>query len=289
MPSNHEARAIIRVSGADAVPFLQGQLCNDIAAVTESQGQISALSTPKGRVLAIFRVFAMEQSLLLTLPASLADQIAATLRRYVLRSRVALDVNPDGMAALTGCQPPRGLDAPEGPFACEGSSDTRVMRLAAAAPLFEMVGTASGLAEQIGAEDDNAVATAIVSAGLPDIFPATSGAFVAQMLNLDRLDGISFTKGCYTGQEIIARTQNLGRIKRRMLRFSATQIEGAPVPGDSLHAGRDGAAVGKVVSTAHAASGLGILAVMRLDALEQGDIFTANGARLVQEPLPYPL
>jgi tRNA-modifying protein YgfZ len=123
---------------------------------------------------------------------------------------------------------------------------------------------------------------AMIRAGIPVVTPATSGEWIPQMLNLDLLGAISFTKGCYTGQEIVARTQHLGRIKRRTFRFHA---ERCPRPGDPLWAGEH--RVGEVVNAVATPSGSSFLAVKSLDAT--GPLHLAEGVPVTAEPLPYDL
>jgi folate-binding protein YgfZ len=122
-----------------------------------------------------------------------------------------------------------------------------------------------------------------IRAGIPAIAPATSGEFIPQMLNLDLLDAISFSKGCYTGQEIIARTRYLGRIKRRMFRFSTSAPP--PAPGTPVHGGRG--TVGQVVSAAPTAGGCELLAVITIDDLA-GPLFLAEGGTGMLERLDLP-
>jgi hypothetical protein len=124
-----------------------------------------------------------------------------------------------------------------------------------------------------------------IRAGIPEITTATSGEFVPQMVNLDLLDGISFSKGCYTGQEIVARTKYRGRIKRRMLRFSCP---GRLYAGATVYGNRG--PVGQVVRAVPVDGGSELLAVVHLDDL--GDTLHADEARtrpLSVLPLPYPV
>jgi folate-binding protein YgfZ len=123
-----------------------------------------------------------------------------------------------------------------------------------------------------------------IRAGLPEVGKNTTGEFIPQMVNLDLLDGISFDKGCYIGQEIVARTRYRGRVRRRMLRFSGT---GAPMtPGDAVHASRGIA--GKIVTAAPLGNASECLAVVHLDAWP-GPFFADAGLTrpLTGEPLPY--
>ena len=124
-----------------------------------------------------------------------------------------------------------------------------------------------------------------VAVGLPQVFAASSEAFVPQMLNLDLLDAISFTKGCYTGQEIVARTQNLGRIKRRTARFRLpTGSSPPPLAGLSL----DGTKVAEVVVSARAGDSIELLAVTNLEAWGR-TLRSEDGREAVPQALPYPI
>ena len=132
---------------------------------------------------------------------------------------------------------------------------------------------------------ENEWRAADIAAGLPQVVAATSGSFVPQMLNLDRLDAISFTKGCYTGQEIVARTQHLGRIKRRTLRFRLPPgVEPLPLAGLSL----GGQKVAEVVMGATRSDSVELLAVTSLEAVGR-TLLTDDGREAVPVPLPYEL
>ena len=140
-----------------------------------------------------------------------------------------------------------------------------------------------GAAGTMDSEAEEMWQVADIVAGLPQIGPETTGHFIPQMLNLDLLDAISFTKGCYTGQEIVARTQNLGRIKRRTFRYAIRGDE-APAPLTALHL--DGAKVGEVLMGARTGGGIEVLAVIALDARDR-PLRTATGHTAVPLPLPY--
>jgi folate-binding protein YgfZ len=122
-----------------------------------------------------------------------------------------------------------------------------------------------------------------IAAGLPTVFRASSEAFVPQMLNLDLLDGISFGKGCYTGQEIVARTQHLGRIKRRTFRYRLAAGQALPPLADLL---LDGAKVAEVVMSAVRHDGVELLAVTSLDARDR-TLVAEDGREAVPVALPY--
>jgi folate-binding protein YgfZ len=249
-------RALL-VAGRDAASFLQGQLTQDIGRVEAGQLRLAALLTPQGRVLATPWLTARDGSTLLLLPAALAAPVRDGLQRYVLRAKVALS-----LAELDA-----GLAA----------------RLGAAVALHRTGPSAAPAASAPAADAGARWALALVEAGHPEIGPATSGEWIPQMLNLDLLDAISTAKGCYTGQEIVARTQNLGRIKRRMFRY-ATPAATPPEPKAALYAG--GQKVGEVVLAAASATGSELLAVVNLD-VRDASLVLADGAPCRPVPLPY--
>jgi tRNA-modifying protein YgfZ len=202
--------AVLAVRGPDAGAFLQGQLSSDIDQFGEKPALIAGLHNPQGRCIAVLRLLRVENDqILIILPAELAAAVVAHLSKYVLRARVRIDI-VSGQWRVYGAA---GPDA-------EAVASTRL-----GAPM-----DASGLRQLIVApraepppdgdpQPREAWMLEDIAAGLPQVVPATSGAFTAQMLNLDLVGAISFSKGCYTGQEIIARAHYLGHARRRMQRF----------------------------------------------------------------------
>ena len=194
------AFGLLRIRGPEARKFLQGQLSNDTALLGAGHLTLAGYHNPQGRVLALLRLAAPEpEQVIALLPAELAEATMTALRRFVLRAKVTI------------------------------SLDTSAEAIAELAQQLPVV--ASLLTPAAHARD--------IAAGMPQVYGETSGMFVAQMLNLDCVDAISFTKGCYTGQEIIARAHYRGRIKRRMQRFlteHATAL--APGQGVTLNDGR---------------------------------------------------
>ncbi len=173
---------LIRIQGADAVSFLQGQLSNDMTRLASGQLLLAGYHNPHGRTIALLWLLQRAQDdLLALLPQELAAPVAARLSRFVLRTKV------------------------------------KVSAESAAAPEFATTLDAARIGIQPTAPNDWRLAS--IEAGMPQVYAATSEAFVAQMLNLDLAGGVSFEKGCYTGQEVIARAHYRGRVKRRMQRF----------------------------------------------------------------------
>lgn len=263
-----EYRALV-VEGADATRFLQGQLTQDVARLRADTTLLAGWADPKGRLQWAGHAWTLPgDAVALLVPASLADDLAAGLGRYVLRAKARLAAD----AIVVGTAP-AGVAVPPGSTAVALAGDaTRTLWWAAPATA----------ALPDAAADAAALELADIRAGLPVVLPATRGEFVPQMVNLDLLDGISFSKGCYPGQEIVARTRYLGRVKRRMLRFA---LPAPPPPAGTPVAGPAGPA-GQVVRAAPADGGAELLAVVTLDSLP-GPFTLADGTALAPLPLPY--
>lgn len=277
-PFQMPSLAALALTGTDARSFLQGQLSSDLAAVTAARGQLSAWHDPKGRVLAVLRVLPWADGFLLVMPAALRETIEKRMRMYVLHARVQLQDGPPihGLAGDTGQEwlAGRGLDIADASLGAAVADGIAVLRLPGTAGWL----VAGELNDDDAGDDPHAVTSwelAELEAGIPEVYPQTSGQFVAQMLNLDKIGAVSFTKGCFPGQEIVARAHHLGRVKRRARLFRAAGAP--PAPGESL---ADSA--GTVVRAAAAADHCLVLAVVADDAA--GSFTLADGRPL--EPMP---
>jgi tRNA-modifying protein YgfZ len=270
-------QGVVVASGPDAITFLQGQLTNDLRALDAESVVLAACNTPQGRVAAVVRAIARDGEVWLLVPRGCASPLVERLRRYVLRAKVQLrDASAElAFAALPGSG---GTPAHE-----RGAGSLSRVRLRAGTLL-------------VGSSDDveAALPTGVpldaahwhagaIAAGEPEVRPEAAEEWIAQMLNLDLLDGISFTKGCYTGQEIVARTQHLGRIKRRMLRYRASGTH-ALVPKQALLL--DGTKVAEAVYSASVDGRTETLAVVALEARDRA-LVDAAGVRWEPAPLPY--
>lgn len=219
---------VLRIEGPDALSFLQGQLSNDVMAVQRGGSLLAACSSPQGRVLAVLRLFAHTSGVVALLPRDLVGPTLAHLRKFVLRAKVQLDDASD-VLSVGGCIGPDALLRAGIPVPLAGQciqyEEMSVATVPGDARRFWVVAPPATLAQHLQWPPTSTLdferewRGSDVAAGLPQVYPTTRETFVAQMLNLDLLDGISFTKGCYTGQEIIARTQHLGRIKRRLFKL----------------------------------------------------------------------
>jgi len=255
--------AILEVSGADALIFLQGQLSQDIASIEIKQAALASLSNHKGRLLAVMHVYKIAtDQYYLCLPITVIDDVQQHLQKYVFRSKVSSSKLDDLL--LYGI-----WDLSENNF-------TQSFSLAKHCDL-KIVISETAL-EQNNLVDEQLWNQQKILQAIPDVFAQTSEKFVAQMLNLDLLNGVSFNKGCYTGQEIIARSQHLGRIKRRMLLLETEQLLeiGASVSLDERN-------IGKIVNSCVHEERKLALAVMQLDYLPD-DSTQADFSCL---PMPY--
>lgn len=296
--------ALLRVGGADRQTFLNGQLTNDVSQVETAHSQLSAWCSPKGRMLAVFRVFRHDADLLLQFPDALRDDVVKRLRLYVLRSKVTLDEANEEMARF-------GFVGPDADSLLRAklsavpthANDVAVidgvicLRLPGIHPRFEILAQYQQAARlwtelKPGAAPAGASAWTWhdIMAGIPIVLPPTRDMFVPQMANLDLLDGISFNKGCYTGQEIVARLRYRGRLKQRMYRAHVgTDTE--PAPGDPIYIpDAPEQPTGRVVVAAAARdAGYDLLAVIHCDSVAKADLRLgrADGSRLTIEPLPY--
>lgn len=270
--------ACLTVTGNDRVSFLQGQLTQDVALLTDGRMLPAAWCNPKGRVIALLTLVHGGDRTHLFLPAWQAAEFAERLLRYRLRSDVDLTPDEDVTLAAFDCGP-GGVTLPEGApvlgHRILPGTEPRVMEICARQEELAALGAGAAL----GAE---AWSLAAIRAGRPALAPDTVEEFTPHMLNLDLLGAVSFRKGCYTGQEVIARTQNLGRPSRRMLRYASDAPP--PAPGDRL-LDETGEAVGTVIRSA--GDGVGeFLAVVSIKRL--GGALALGGSAAVRElSLPY--
>jgi folate-binding protein YgfZ len=299
--------ALIAVDGMDAEEFLQGQLTNDVREVTATHAQLSAWCSPKGRVLTAFLVFRHNGRLLLQLPETLLEQTLKRMRMFVLRAKTGLeDVSASLMRmgivgeGAESCLADRFGHVPNSAAESRSLDDVTIIRLHGRLPRFEIVGSREALMSvrdaclQVAVSADaDAWELLDIEAGIAAIGPSTSDTFVPQMINLDRVGGVSFTKGCYVGQEIVARTQHLGRIKRRMYRAhwnGASFIQAGDMLEASAHAASPRA---QVVNAQPLPSGgyhmLAVIPIDVADSIPDTGLALDDGSRLTLHALPYVL
>jgi folate-binding protein YgfZ len=218
---------LLSVQGADAREFLHAQLTNDIRNLSPERAALAGWCSAKGRLLATFLVIPAPQGFLLQLARDLAPAVAKRLSMFVLRSKVKIADESDAWVQFgvwnTNDHVAR-VSWHEGRVTIP-VDDKRVLRLEP---------SASASAECKGDEDTWALQE--ILAGRPLITAATQDQFVPQMVNLEILGGVDFQKGCYPGQEIVARAQYRGQVKRRMVRLPAPQGERLR-PGQQFNGG----------------------------------------------------
>ena len=294
---------VLAIGGADAESFLQGQLSCDVRGLPPGTCRYGSFNSPKGRMLANFVLWRSPAGLdrfEMLLPEDVVEPVAKRLRMYVLRSKVVLtDVSADTRRfGIGGPAAPAALVAVFGAFpsAHETLHAGEATVLGLPGPRFVVL-AAPGEAEAVQARfAGHAIAAQFdvwqwltIRAGVPIITAATQDALVAQVANWDVLGGVDFKKGCYTGQEIIARTHYLGRLKERTFLFHADVPDVAP--GDRIFsAAFEAQPCGTVVNAARApGGGFDLLAVLQIAAQERGDarLRAPDGPPLVPLPLPY--
>ncbi len=259
--------ATLEVSGQDARAFLQNQLSNDLNALAVNGSQFSAWCNPKGQVISNFIVIRRDSGYLLLCKASLKAPVQKRLGLYVLRSAVSIN-DRSGQLALLGIANTR-LDT--GRLAdIEGLT---AVALPAGANRYLLAGAAGAIAAALATLADKPQLAGSrlweqldIQAGVPWVGPETQARFLPQMLNLDLLPGLSYQKGCYPGQEVIARLHYRGKLKKRMALFKAET--GLHAGGRIYQKGLNNA-VGDIINATAPGQSAYALAVVQLDSLQQ--------------------
>jgi hypothetical protein len=296
---------LIEVAGEDAMTLLQGQVTNDMREVNANHSNLCGWCNVKGRMLANFRVFKRGDAYYLQTPKAHVESVIKRLRMYVLRSKVELKDVSDELArfGVTGdcaLKPLQNFftEIPEAPNSAVQQGNSTLIRIPGALPRFEVIGPAADLSkiwESLESEAkpmaESYWALQEIRAGIPTIYPETIEAFVPQMTNMQLIDGVSFTKGCYTGQEVVARMQYLGKLKRRMF-LAHVNSDTPPKPGDELFSSgsTSGQGTGKVVDAQAADGGYDLLAVIEIASAEGDKVHLGvDGPKLEFLELPYAL
>lgn len=290
--------------GPDAVKLLQGQLSNDIAGLAENQSLIAGFSNPQGRLRAIVRVFRREGEYILMLPAELIGAVHAEFRKYapLYRGLTLRDASEErvvlGLSGLMAGERLAGLTGtlPEAPGDVVGEEGLSVIRLPGTTPRYLLITSPEqaialwpNLADGLVIGGESAWDLTEIAAGQPQVYASTAEQLLPHHVNLQLVDGIHWKKGCYTGQEIIARMHYRSTLKRHM--YHARTTEGpVPAPGSALF--RDGAPAGTVIRAAgNAAGGVDLLVDLAIDTVHTGEarLGSSNGPILSYVELPYAL
>ena len=299
----------LKVSGDDAQNFLQNLLSSDVQEITLQQAQLSSLNTPKGRMLASFFIWRTASAYFLQLPTPLCSAIQKRLSMYILRSKVKVeDVSTHHV--VLGLAGKHAADFLQHNFGATPKKIGTVVHLEHASLI--QVGTqrfqiciaateAAALWQKLSADATPAGSPCWdwlnIRDGIPVIVPATQEQFVPQMVNLELLEGVSFKKGCYPGQEIVARMQYLGKLKRRMYLAHIPQKHlkdgNFPRAGDELFSeDLENQASGMIVNAALAPNGgCDLLAVIQITSHDEHTIHhhSIQGPALEFLPAPYSL
>lgn len=300
-------QGIIQASGTEALKFLQGQLTNDIIALPPTQAQLTGYCSAKGRLLASFVTWKTNDQVLLMLPREIQLAVQKRLSMFILRAQVKLaDITASsvilgigGTAATAWLEQHFGA-LPAGDYARMHNTTGTLIRYPAAQqiPRWLLITDSSFAQQQIAAPhwvDSRYWGWTQIQAGIPQIQASTQEQFVPQMINFDAIGGVSFSKGCYPGQEVVARSHYLGKLKRRM---AIAHIDApAPAPGTDIF--YQNAPCGLVVNAApHPVSGSDLLVELSIELSVQGEIYLHNegnpdgspeNSALQFMPLPYPI
>ncbi|WP_438300957.1 CAF17-like 4Fe-4S cluster assembly/insertion protein YgfZ [Pseudomonas sp. NMS19W] len=295
---SHEG--VLAVRGADAGKFLQGQLTCNINYLSDARASLGARCTQKGRMQSSFRIVLEGDGVLLAMAGELLEPQLADLKKYAVFSKSKLTDESaswvrfgleHGDAALSSL----GLELPadtDSVVRHEGLIAIRVSpgRAELWAPADQADAIKGNLSAQLSEAELNQWLLGQIRAGIGQVMPSTRELFIPQMLNLQAVGGVSFKKGCYTGQEIVARMQYLGKLKRRLYRVQLDASE-LPEPGTPLFAPSHGSSIGEVVLAARAEKNIELLAVLQAEAADAGDLHlgTAEGPALHLLDLPYEL
>ena len=294
---------IYRISGPGTDKFLQGQFSQQLSDVTDAFSPRAAASTPKGRAYCLTRMVRDGEDILIALPDSLAEETVTHLRKYLMLFR-GTEMREETDASLIGLLGETSADALLDK-AAEALNAANASRTVPGGHLVRTVDTAEGLirfefwqttalpndaADGLETLPEERVATwqaSEIAAGVASLTPETRESYVPQMLNWQHLDGVHFKKGCYTGQEVIARMHFLGQLKKSLFRFACPVGVDVPAPGTALKL--DGRTVGDVVNAVALSDGSSeCLAVVRHDAATQPLTLESSPEKpLEQRPLPY--
>jgi folate-binding protein YgfZ len=277
----------VLVNGSDALAFLQGQLTADLRQLGPTRALFGAACNAQGRVQTVVTLLERREGMVLLLQQAFAERTVARFRAIALSAKVSFELVPWGVAALfPDAATSAGHELPAQPGTCMTAGDVTWLRFWGPEERHLVIAPDPALRALTGETPDLACAwrRSDVMSGLPRIHAATQNSFVPQMINLDVLGGVSFDKGCYVGQEVVARARR-GGVSRRMFGFSAACEPAAP--GTEVLS-LEGVVTGAVVDAVSSPTGSSLLAVVDLDqasaALSLRDLAHSE---LTLAPLPY--
>ncbi|MES2015598.1 MAG: folate-binding protein [Pseudomonadota bacterium] len=300
------SQGVIAVAGEEAASFLHKQLTNDVEHLGLDTARLAGYCSPKGRLQATFLMWRDAESVFLQLPHELQAPLQKRLSMFVMRAKAKLaDATPECTIGFGGAKAQAALELlfgalPASPYSKLEHESGTLIRVADAfgASRYLWLTTSTSaqkawpvLGTTLALGGDDGWRLSAIHAGVPEITASTQEQFVPQMVNYEILGGVNFKKGCYPGQEIVARSQYLGKLKRRtaLATIAATKVQA----GDEVFSIADPEQpCGMVVNAApNGAGGVDALVEIKLAALEQGDVRlgSAEGAALRWLDMPYPL
>ncbi|QJQ01560.1 CAF17-like 4Fe-4S cluster assembly/insertion protein YgfZ [Herbaspirillum rubrisubalbicans] len=297
---------LIAATGEEAASFLHGQLTNDVQHLDSNAARLAGYCSPKGRLLATLLIWRDAQTIYLQLPRSLQPAIQKRLQMFIMRAKAKL-ADAGTEYAVLGLVGPAAANAlaewfpvlPAAPYDKLDNSHGSLIRMADAAgsaryqwiaPVDTLTAAWPKLTQHLKPSASLAWRLADIRAGVPGILAATQEQFVPQMINFELIGGVNFKKGCYPGQEIVARSQYLGKLKRRTM--LATIDSAAAQAGQEVFAAADpGQPCGMVVN-AEALDDSHALALVEMKLAAADDtvhLGAADGPALHFHALPYEL
>jgi len=284
----NQTYGVLEASGEDAATFLQGQLTNDIHQVTNQHAIYSGFCNPKGRLIGFFIIIKFNESYLLILPRSISESIHKKISMYILRSKVKLTMQDEAIqiyGLLDKNKNSKNEALPKNNLDVLNSNECHMIKLQGVGR-FMLVGLKDACQafihenpELLVNQDINLWKQEEILSGSPNIYPATQETFIPQSLNLDLMDAINFKKGCYTGQEIVARTHYLGKPKRRMF-IAKAQAELNSSIGDPIDL--NGQAIGHIVDLVIYEGKTDLLIELLLDHTDKGLTIDGHSIELKQ-------
>ena len=297
---------LIHATGEEVGSFLYGQFTNDLKQVTTHLSQLSSYCNPKGRMLSIFRLFKRDEDYFLILPRDVLEMTLRKLTLFKLRAKVDL-FDKSGQFALLGVAGPEtetvlrcmNIEIPRNENECIQEDELTMIRLPGEGTRVLFMSTPDKavslwvqLSEKLPVMTSRLWEMHDIYSGIPQITANTTETFTPQMTNLEIINGVSFTKGCYPGQEVVARTHYLGKPSRRMYR-ATIKTNHAPEPGTNIFSLEKGSqAVGKVVMSQMASNDDACaLVVLRTELQNDRNLHieSTTGAPVSIQALPYSL
>ncbi|HEY6880055.1 MAG TPA: hypothetical protein VI299_18650 [Polyangiales bacterium] len=249
----------VLVQGPDARKFMQGQLTNDVRKLTRERALLGSCNTGQGRVQAVLTLLERNEGVVALFPTATLERLLTKLRASIFSTKVSFELLPWSATPISAAEASaRFVSLPREQGQCVSEGELTLLRWWSADERYLLLGAHAP--SQASTVQDEEWRAADLAAGLPQVYAETQTSFVPQMLNLDLLHGISFDKGCYVGQEIVARARRNG-VPRRMFRFSARCAPAAP--GTPVLHGSD--EVGELVDAVSSRVGCELLAVVNLD------------------------